>query len=354
MRVRFAILLWAAFLALPCFARDKSDVIIMTNGDRLTCEIKGLSQGVLYVGLDYIDGTSSVQWSKVAHLESKQLFIVKTEDGSVFTGTLATAETSGKRPLELQIKESPESSVALDTEQIVKMGETSADFWQRFNGQVNFGINYAKGNDSTQYNLTSSTAYVRERWSAQTNVSSNLASSTGATTSTRNDLGISSQRLLAKKNYFYIGGADFLQSSEQGINLQTSVYGGLGRYVRNTNRTVISLIGGLAWQRIAYDQTVAVQGDQNLIAAVVAATVNVFRFNKTNLDVTASVFPALSDPGRVRTNANATYYVKLFSNLTWNASFYGNWDNHPPPNFSSADFGFSSGLGWTFGLSGIR
>lgn len=23
-------------------------------------------------------------------------------------------------------------------------------------------------------------------------------------------------------------------------------------------------------------------------------------------------------------------YVKLFSNLSWRASFYGNWDNQPP------------------------
>jgi hypothetical protein len=354
MHVRFAILLCILLPALPCIAREKSDVLVMTNGDRLTCEIKGLSQGVLYVGLDYINGTSSVEWSKVAHLESKQLFIVTTEDGSVYTGTLASLETSGKRPLELEIKETPESSVPLDTQRIVKMGETSANFWRRFNGQVNFGINYAKGNDSTQYNFTSLTAYVRERWSAQANYSSNLASSTGSPASTRNSLDLVSLHLLSKKNYFYTGGANFLQSSEQGISLQTSVWGGLGRYVKNTNRTVVSVIGGFAWQGIRYDQSVAAQSEQNIIAGVVAATLNVFSFNKTNLAVSANVFPALNEAGRVRTSLNASYYVKLFSNLTWNASCYGNWDNNPPPNFSGADFGFSSGLGWTFGLSGIR
>ena len=164
----------------------------MTNGDRLTCEIKGLSQGVLYVGLDYIDGTSSVQWSKVAHLESKQLFIVTTEDGLVITGTLGTDCLAGRdAPCNFRSRRRPRSEVTLDSSRIVKMGETSKDFWQRFNGQVNFGLNYSKGNDSTQYNLTSSTAYVRERWSAQANVSSNLSSSTGTTTSTRNYLGIS-------------------------------------------------------------------------------------------------------------------------------------------------------------------
>src|SRR5215470_510909 len=46
----------------------------MKNGDHLTCEIKGLNGGVLYVGLPYVIQTLSVDWSKVDHLESKQMF----------------------------------------------------------------------------------------------------------------------------------------------------------------------------------------------------------------------------------------------------------------------------------------
>src|ERR1700758_2721242 len=59
----------ALFLAAwPLFARDKVDVLVMNNGDRLTCEIKGLSSGALYVGLDYVQGTVQVDWSKVHHV----------------------------------------------------------------------------------------------------------------------------------------------------------------------------------------------------------------------------------------------------------------------------------------------
>ena len=36
-----------------------------------------------------------------------------------------------------------------------------------------------------------------------------------------------------------------------------------------------------------------------------------FRFNKTNLDVTASILPALNQPGRFYYDTNITYYVKL-------------------------------------------
>jgi hypothetical protein len=41
--------------------------------------------------------------------------------------------------------------------------------------------------------------------------------------------------------------------------------------------------------------------------------------------------------------------VKLWSKLNWNISFYGNWDNRPPPRFSGSDYGSSSGLSWSFG-----
>jgi hypothetical protein len=89
---------------------------------------------------------------------------------------------------------------------------------------------------------------------------------------------------------------------------------------------------------------------QNLAAALIAAQVKLFRFNKTNLDVTATAFPALTEPGRIFLSTNASYYIKITGDLSWNISFYGNWDNRPPANFSGSDYGTSSGLTYSFGL----
>src|SRR5689334_20608401 len=126
-------------LAELLFSREKTDVIVMNNGDHLTGEIKSLNSGVLYLSLDYVDGTISVEWSKVAHLESKQLFIVKTEDGSVYTGTLKTPETPAGRPKTIQIAENPEDKVVMDRSQMIQMSETSERFWQRLSGAISFG-----------------------------------------------------------------------------------------------------------------------------------------------------------------------------------------------------------------------
>jgi hypothetical protein len=46
-----------------------------------------------------------------------------------------------------------------------------------------------------------------------------------------------------------------------------------------------------------------------------------FKFSKTNLDATAAILPVLSNTGRVRIDTNASYYIKLISNLKWNISF---------------------------------
>ena len=135
----------------------------------------------------------------------------------------------------------------------------------------------------------------------------------------------------------------------QGIRLQTTLGGGIGYFFKDTNRSTIAVLGGLAWQGTDYTASVAPQTIQNVAAAMIATEIKVFKFKKTNLDVTASLLPALSDPGRVRFNTNATYYLKLFGNLSWNLSFYGNWDNRPPPGLSGSDYGSSSGLTWTFG-----
>ncbi len=350
MKARTIVLWGALFVAAPLFARDKSDVIIMRNGDRITCEIKGLDADTLFISVDYILSTQSVDWSKVDHVESKQLFIVKTQDGFVYSGTIATAETPGSRPVKVEVFDpAANTKVEVEKSQVIKMDETSSNFWQRFNGDIGIGFIYTKGNQSAQYSLSSEINYPRPRWSASASYNSTLSSSTGTNASTRNEINVNALRLLRWNNWYYAGLADFLQSSVQGIQLQSTFGGGIGRYLKNTNHATINVTGGVAWQRINYLENVVSATTQDVTSALIGAQVKLFWFNKTNLEISNYVLPALSEPGRVHYTLNTAYYVKLWSNLTWNISFYGNWDNRPPPGFAGSDYGSSSGLSWTFG-----
>ena len=337
---------WIFLLTSPLFARESTDVIVMKNGDHLTGEIKGLKGGVLYVSMKYILGTSSVEWSEVASLESKQLFIVKTENGYVHTGTLNTTKTQqDDRPMEIEIA-GTSGEVVVAQPRIAEMDETATKFLKRFNGSVNTGIIYSKGNQSTQYNISSLVDYPRARWGAGASYNSTLSSSTGVTTSTRNQLTADVFRLLRWNNWFYEGLGSWLQSSEQGITNQNTVGGGVGRFLKNTNQAKITLLGGMVFQNTNYQQNIVAQ---NLTSGLIAANLQFFRFNKTNTNITATLLPVFNDPGRVKFNLNATYYFKLTGNLSWNASVYGNWDSQPPNGLAGSDYGSSSGLSWTFG-----
>lgn len=327
------------------FAREKTDVILMKNGDRFTGEIKGLKAGVLYVNMKYILGTSSVDWSEVAQVQSRQLFLIKTEDGSVYTGTLNTTGGPGGRPVMIEVAEVAGPKVEIDPPKIVMMDATSTNFVQRLNGSISSGIIYSKGNQSTQYNLGAEINYPRERWAAGASYNSTLADSTGANASTRNQLSLDAYHLMRSKNWFYDGIGVFLQSSEQGIGRQITEGAGIGRYLKNTNRAQISVFVGLAGQNTSYIDTPS----QNQASGLIATSIQFFRFDKTNAEVTAFLLPAISEPGRVKFNLNATYYLKIVRNLDWNVSFYSNFDNEPPNHLSGSDFGSSSGLSWKFG-----
>ena len=348
-KILIATLAPLVFCARPLACREKSDVIVMKNGDKITCEVKGLSSNTLYISVDYILNTLSVDWTKVDHIDSKQLFLVRTQSGVVYIGALSSPAAPDRRPLELEVWEAPEKKITLERSEVINVAETSRSFWQRWNGSLGSGFTYTKGNETAQYNLNSGLGYAAERWSADASYNSVLTTSTGVTTSTRNQISLGVQRLLRWNNWYYTGLAGFLQSSVQGIQLQKTFGGGIGKNIVNTGSTLFSLYGGFAWQQINYQQTVVPAQTQRVTFALVGTQFKMFRFDRTTLDITANLLPALSDPGRLQFNANASYYVKLFGKLNWNFTFYANWDNRPPPGFAQSDYGASSGLNISFG-----
>ena len=128
MKIKVIVLSCVVLFSLPLFAREKTDVVVMKNGDRLTCEINGLSAGVLSIKLPYVQGAIGVDWAKVARLESNQLFRIQTEGGTVYTGKLSTVPTSGERPMSIQITVAPEKEVEISQSQLVKLDETAVSF----------------------------------------------------------------------------------------------------------------------------------------------------------------------------------------------------------------------------------
>jgi hypothetical protein len=302
------------------------------------------------VDIDYVDGSIDIDWLKVARLESKYLFLVQLQDGSTYSASVVSPDAVEGSPVKIEIQPEGQKTFLVDTTEVVGMTQTSESLWRRLSGSITLGAIYAKGNNTTQYNVGSELDYLEARWGSRLDYTSNLSSSTGAPTATRNQADLIAYRLMPWKNYFYAGTAGFLQSSVQGIQRQTNLGFGVGKFVKRTNRVRFSVLGGLGWQKAHYVPTAEAQQSQNIGVGLISTNLEIFSFKKTRLTLDASVVPALtSEAGRLFSKINASYYLKLFGKVDWNFSFYGNWDTQPPAQLPSSDYGSSTGLSYTFG-----
>jgi hypothetical protein len=187
-----------------------------------------------------------------------------------------------------------------------------------------------------------------KRWGGKLSLTSTLSSSAGGTPATRNQVDLSTYRPLSRSNYFVNTTAGFLQSSVQEISRQTLFAGSIGRFLKNTNRVRLTVLGGLGWRGNIYTPS-GISGTQDIGAALVSSDLQAFSFKKSHLDLTATLVPAVTESGRVFAKFNASYYLKVFRKIDWNLSFYGNWDTQPPAHFSAGDYGSSIGLSYGFG-----
>jgi hypothetical protein len=345
-----SVLLGAALVMPPSSALGpKNDVLYMKNGDKLTCEIKSMDAGAIYVSLDYVNGNISVEWARLARLESPNLFLVSLDDGTVYNGRIAIHPVEGTDSVLVVITDIDGRVATFDKSRIASFSSTGASFWGRLNGNISSGISYAKGNETSTYSLSSNVNYPRPRWSAALGLNSNFSNSSGADASTRNQIQLTAAHLMRWNNWYYTGFGNGLQSSEQQIALQTVLGGGVGRYLRKTSNVRISAVGGVVWQGTTYESSVSTASREDMLGLLLLGTVSYVKFKKTTLTLTVNAIPSLTEAGRFYFNTNASYFLKLFGQINWNLSFYGNWDTRPPAGTSGNDYGINSGLSFTFG-----
>ena len=346
---RFAASLIWLLLALTgvCSARDKTDVVQFTNGDRITCEIIKQEKGYLYVKLDYVDGTVAIDWSKIARVESSQSFVVADKTGERYTGSLETV-TQKKADEELKVRVSGAStSPPVPGTEVVAIGQTETRFWQNLHGALDSGFSYSKQDSRTQYNLDADVLYKRSKWSAGANYESTFSGG-GNTSTLRNNLGLIGTRQLRSPHNFYLGVAGFQQNDEQQLDLRTTVGGGLGHVFRSTNNSLVAAFGGAVLNREHYSSSAPVNKTTDSAELLFGTQLNFFRFKTTNILVQANVYPSLTDLGRTRFDLNTSLKLRIAKDLYWRFGYYLNVDSRPPQNLPKTDYGSTSSLGWSF------
>jgi hypothetical protein len=326
-------------------AKRKDDVVIMKNGDHITCEIQRLEDGVLYVNPSYALAAYGVDWAEVERVESKDTYTVVLTNGERYTGTIERTPAKGEATANFKISPSG-SPVAVKSNEVAIVRPVEEGFWKHQTGSINAGFNFTQGNSSAQLSISGNTDYRQEKYSLHLDGSATF-SSQAKTQTARYTTNFYYNRFFRVP--WYTGTIlNLLRSDQQELRLRASLGEGIGRDLLRTNRTYLSAIGGVMFTSEWYVPGSGLEPHTRNAEAVAGLTFSTYRFSTTQVTSDTYVYPSLSTPGRVRVSTNANLMFQVARNLKWYFTVYENFDSHPPVNAPRNDAGVSTSLGWTF------
>jgi len=342
-----ALMLTLAMFAFSSLAAAKSldDIVVLNNGDRMTGEIKSLDHGELKFKSPYMLDPVSLDWPKVARLESKDNYIIVLTNGQVLTARIRLDTTATASEQSFVMNRGTDSIGVKQTE-VITIRLADQRFWSQLNGSIDYGFSYTSGNSQYQTQLTISTNYNGEGYVVGADMSSVFSGQSGGESTRRNTFNGKYWRLFTRR-WFYGGMVEVLSSDQQSLDLRTALAGAVGRTMVQTSRTSLSVFGGIgvARERYSSDQP---QPRTTTAESLVGLDFSTFRFRSLDINSRFLVWPSLTEPGRVRMGLNSNFRVELVKDLFWNLNLYENFDSHPLVNAKRNDLGITTSFGWKF------
>jgi putative salt-induced outer membrane protein YdiY len=332
--------------ACPLFGKRKDDVVIMKNGDRFTGEIKELQYGELIFKSDYMKDSVHLDWKEVKTLQSKDTFIVGLSDGKRVTGLIGKETASSADQKDVKIV-AEGSVLEVSQSEVITIGQREGSFWNQLTGSVNYGFGFASGNKQTNSSLGADVAFRTARNSVQLATSSQFDSQTNAKNTNRITFDSQYARMLSE-NWLAAGLLSLLKSNQQDLKLRSTYGGAIGRRLKQTDRTSLTVLGGIAYSHENYVPQPGTEPIHNNAESLFGVTFSTFRFGTLNLRSQTLLFPSLNDPGRLRLSSNSGLRIELIRNFNWDFSVYENYDSRPPISAPKNDLGITTSVGWTF------
>ncbi|MDZ7624401.1 MAG: DUF481 domain-containing protein [Ignavibacteriaceae bacterium] len=320
---------------------QKTDVVRLLNGDKITGEVKYLRVGILTYSTDNMESVS-IQWNKIKSIETKNFFEIEVADGRVFFGSIAPSDDEG-----MMIVKGVTLDHNLFMKYIVRINRIKESFWDILDGYIKFGFSFTKASQIGQISFGGNAKYRTKINVSELSLNSVITTTEKEPTSSKNDLSFSYQHNL-EQQWFAAGIAALQENSELGIKLRTSLGGGLGNNIIQSQNQWLYTLAGLSINReLKTDQTEATFNVEGLINA----QYQLFKYDhpKANLLTYIYIFPSLTDLGRYRFNYNAQLSWEIFIDFYWDLTFYYEYDNAPQSaNSSQSDYRIDTSIKFEF------
>jgi Protein of unknown function, DUF481 len=268
--------------------RVRDEVVELSNGDRVTGEIKGLDRS--YLTVRTIDlGTVQIRWQRVVRLNSNRTLELVLEDGrrlqgSVVSPTLRTLDVTGGG-----------GTVTVDLASIVVIRPVARSWIGNLTGRIDAGFDYTRGSDVTQSSVNAEVISRSPAYEGTLTFNAVLTVVEGQPESSQYFLGYRDIRFFTE--HAFVGSlADVQGNRDLGIDIRGSVGAGFGYRLIKTQRQELAVLGTpLLVREVPLEEPASTQG---LALAATRYALFLNEYPKTNLDVTNQLRFGLSEPGR--------------------------------------------------------
>jgi len=319
---------------------QKTDVVTLANGDRITGEIKILERGRLEFSTDDA-GTLYLEWDKLVSLVTTRQVEVLTGRGIRYLGSLTAGDVRTLAVVTLA------GTTTLRMADVTLIEPIGASFWRKLDGSFDVGFSYTQSSGISQLNLNSSTTY--RRLASSVRVSASLTQTQTEGEEGTDDRGTVETSYLRYRwpRWFIAAASRFESNTSLGLELRSQLGVLIGPRLVNSNRGQFTLGAGLA---VNDERGVDVESTQN-IEAVFGLEGSFYTYDrpKTNLDLRLQYYPSLSNTGRQRVQLDAAVKRELLKDFFVSVNLYNSYDNRPPnPASSNNDVGIVLSIGWTY------
>ena len=320
---------------------ERTDIVVLINGDEVTGEVEGLDFGALSYSTDSM-GTVKIDWEEIVSITSNQHLQVEISNGLRYHGTLVLAGDTDHiavvRPGGVQ---------ELQKTDVIRMTpiETEERFIDRLEGSVSFGFNTGKSSGVTQGNLNADIRYRTRDYLVGLTSNSTVTETEGEEETRRANLSVNYQRF-KENRWFTDWSATYETNEELGIQNRFSIGGGLGRYFVQNNKNQFSLLLGVVatTETFTDDNEGTTNGEGKISARYLRRVLS----PSTDITFRGDVFPLLGDLSVFRSEMDLSLRREFIDDLYFDLSVFHSYQTDPPDGAEKEDYGVITSLGYSF------
>ena len=335
------LLILLSLLTTPAHA-DKTDIIYLHNGDRITGEIKELLLGEVRVETDTI-GDIRVNWTKIKSIESNKSIRFEMVDGTRYFGPISESVEASL------VVEAVAGQQILDLNRIVHLQPINRDqgLWERLDKHLRLGFSYTRASDILRWNIATGLKYKALKYQTNFSLESFVTNTRGGADSRRANLTGSYYRHRGNRN-FWFGSGSVQTNDELGIDKRYLLSGGLGRFLSQSQRSELVGAVGIAANHEKSTGNMSNPGtSETNLEGVLQFDWTFFKLNtpKSRINSQLQYYPGITDSGRNRVNFNVNVRQEFVKDLFWNVEFFSSFDSKPPQGAQSReDYGVVTSL----------